>query len=196
MKVKVKICGIRSLHAALVAVTEGADFIGFNFVPTSKRYIKPEAAKKIIDHVKGKVHVVGIFQNAPFEEVNDITRKLNLAFVQLHGNEDNAYINKIAVPVIKSIHEFQPSDTISAEFLLLDRKQQGQGEMVDFNFAKHLTVNKKVFFAGGVTPESVASIIKQVKPFAVDVAGGIETDGKEDLDKVTAFIRNAKGVTI
>lgn len=196
MRVKVKICGIRSLDAALTAVTEGADFIGFNFVSASKRYIKPQAAKKIIDHIKGKVHVVGIFQNAPFEEVNDITRKLNLDFVQLHGNEDNTYINQIAVPVIKSIYEFQPSDTISAEFLLLDRKQQGQGEMVDFNFARNLTVNKKVFFAGGVTPESVASIIKQVKPFAVDVAGGIETDGKEDLNKVTAFIRNAKGVTI
>jgi phosphoribosylanthranilate isomerase len=196
MKVKVKICGIRSLETAEAAIAAGADFIGFNFVPSSKRYIDPEVCQKIIDHIKGKIKIVGVFRDSSFTEVNDIAKRLDLDYVQLHGHEDDSYIKQIELPVIKSLHEAGKRRDIKAEFLLLDRADQGKGKMVELNFAKHLAGRKEIFFAGGLTPDTVASVIAYVKPFAVDVAGGVETNGKEDNEKIKLFIRNAKGAVI
>ncbi len=103
MKTKVKICGIRTLEAAQTAVDAGADFLGFNFVKTSKRYIEPEKALEIIKLIKSKVKTVGVFQDEKAETANEIALLLNLDFVQLHGVENSEYIKSIKVPVIKSI---------------------------------------------------------------------------------------------
>ena len=74
--IKVKICGIKDLETALSSINSGADFLGFNFVRTSKRYITPKDALSIINAIRGKVNVVGVFQNSPLEEVNKITQQL------------------------------------------------------------------------------------------------------------------------
>lgn len=196
MKVHIKICGIRSLEAANAALEEGADFIGFNFVPSSNRYIRPEDARKIIDVVRRKILIVGVFQNMPIDEVNIIARQLDLDYIQLHGNEDDTYMKQIERPIIKSMNVSQKIKTLQQQFLLTDRMRQGQGSMVDFTLASSLAKKRKIFFAGGLTPENVSFVIEKVKPFAVDVAGGIETDGNQDLGKIKGFIRNAKGVTL
>lgn len=192
MIIKIKICGVKTLDAAKVATEEGADFLGFNFVPTSKRYITPADAKEIINIVKGKVKVVGVFKDADIKQVNDVALSLGLDFVQLHGNENNAYINNVSVPVIKVIKADDQIDNLIAAYVLLDRVKQGEGEMVDFKKAANLTAKTKLFYAGGLTPDNVAGIIKKVKPFAVDVASGIETDDKQDINKIRSFIKNAK----
>ncbi|MBU0999794.1 phosphoribosylanthranilate isomerase [Patescibacteria group bacterium] len=194
MKVKVKICGIRCIKAAKVAVGEGADFLGFNFVPTSKRYIDPALAAKIINLVEGRIKIVGIFQNAESVYVNDIASKLGLNFVQLHGNENAEYINQIKVAVIKTINVYNQLQKLNVDYFLLDRVKQGEGKMVDLKKGTQVASKVRLFLAGGLTPDNVAGLIKTVKPFAVDVAGGIETDGKEDLNKIKAFIKNAKEV--
>jgi len=178
MKVKVKICGIKTLDATKTAINAGADFLGFNFVPTSKRYIKPELAKKIIGELKSNVKIVGIFQNAKTDYINKIVKFLELDFVQLHEKK-----------IIQSIKD-------KTVYLLVDRKIQGVGQAPNLAKSKTLAKKSKIFFAGGLNSNNVAEVIKKVRPYAVDVAGGIETNGSQDLEKIKKFIANVKGVII
>lgn len=196
MSVKVKICGIRSLEAAQTAVDAGTDFLGFNFVTTSKRYISPSDAAKIINVVRGKVKIVGIFQDTDIDYVNNLASKLRLDFAQLHGNEDNEYMNRMVTPVIKSINIDDQVNKINADYLIVDRVKRGEGEMTDFRKAFELATNYSIFFAGGLNPDNVADVIRRVHPFGVDAAGGIETNGHQDLEKIKLFIRNAKGASL
>lgn len=192
--IKVKICGIRSIEAAIVAIDEGADFLGFNFVPTSKRYINPFDAAKIINVVKGKVKIVGVFQDADVNHINNLSLSLGLDFVQLHGDENNEYINNVGIPVIKSFKIDSVTVKTKATYVLLDRPDQGKSEMVDFEKAAKLASHSLIFYAGGLNPNNVAEVVRIVKPFAVDVAGGIETNGHQDPEKIKLFIRNVKGM--
>ncbi len=192
MNIKVKICGIRSIEAAKTAVEAGADFLGFNFVPSSKRYIDPILALEIINSIRSQIKTVGIFQNVKITEVNKIASDLKLDYVQLHGNENNEYIDKVGIPVIKSISENDQPDKIKADYLLLDRVKRGEGELVDFDKAAKLALDYSIFYAGGLNPGNVTEVIKRIKPFAVDVAGEIEANGIQDIDKIKLFIKNAK----
>ncbi|MBI3366273.1 phosphoribosylanthranilate isomerase [Candidatus Roizmanbacteria bacterium] len=174
MKTKVKICGIRTLESAQTAIDAGADFLGFNFIPTSKRYIKLELAKKILKQLKKSVKIVGVFQNSKTDFINKIVRYLDLDFIQLHKQR-----------IIKNV-----KNKITYE--LIDRKIQGKGAMVDLNKAGLLTKKSQVFFAGGLNSSNVSEVIKKIKPYAVDVASGIETNGNPDPKKIQLFIQNAK----
>lgn len=197
MIVKVKICGIRTLESAQTAIDAGADFLGFNFVPISKRFISPLLAKKIITKLYGTFKTVGVFQDANLEYVNNITTDLKLDFVQLHGNEDAFFIRNIKAPIIKTIRSSQeiPAD-YKPPFLLLDRLVQGMGKMVNKKDAQKIARNFSLFLAGGLTVENVEKNIKNIMPYAVDVANGIETNGIPDKQKIINFIRKSKGVTI
>ena len=199
MKVKVKICGIRSLSAAKAAIKAGADYIGLNFVPSSKRRVDDKTAQIIAHYAKKRVALVGVFQNASVSQVNKFAKALKLDYVQLHGTENIAYVRQVSAPIIKrvsattSMAKFKKN---SVDFFLLDRKQQGRGSMVDLTEAEKISETSPIFFAGGLTSENVATVVKKVRPFAVDVASGIETNGTEDVIKIKQFIVNAKGVTI
>jgi phosphoribosylanthranilate isomerase len=197
MQVKVKICGIRSVASARVAVDAGADFIGLNFVPSSKRSIDFAVAKEIRATVHGKVTVVGVFQNEKRDVVNELSTRLSLDLVQLHGEEDDTYIRSIKYPVMKAVtaktaHSFANKSCV---FLLLDREKQGTGISVDKEFAKVLAKQypESLFLAGGLDCENVAAMIKFVRPFAVDVASGVETEGREDFIKIQTFIKKCRG---
>lgn len=192
LSVQVKICGIRTFSAAKAAINAGTDFLGFNFVPTSKRYISPKKAKEIIKHIKGKIKIVGVFQDNNISQINEISKTLGLDFVQLHGNENNEYIKKIKFPVIKSIKIDSKIDKINSAYMLLDRNIRGESEMPDLKKAENLAAKFPIFYAGGLTPDNVAAVVRKVQPFAVDVAGGIETDGMQDIKKIKQFIKNAK----
>lgn len=192
MIVKVKICGVRTLEAAQVAIEAGADYLGFNFVPSSRRFIKPEQALEIINKIKGKLKIVGVFQNADIKMVNQLVKQLDLNFVQLHGQESPEYIKHIQSKLIKVINSFNETNSYTVDYFLLDRMKQGEGEMVNVDEAM-LTANKyPIFLAGGLTPENVAGVVKKIQPFGVDVASGVETNGKQDIEKIKAFIISAK----
>jgi phosphoribosylanthranilate isomerase len=200
--VMIKICGIRSDMAARTAIYAGAKFLGFNFVPGSKRRVSPEIAKQIIDQFKAQVKIVGVFQNQDIEEVKEIAETLDLDYVQLHGEEDPAYAQEIGRPIIKVLQlesEFDITQVLKemnkfkTDLFLLDRKKQGKGKLLD---PKHLSIiakEKQIFVAGGLTPENVAEVVRLVRPFGVDVAGGIETNRIEDTEKIKSFIERAKG---
>lgn len=204
MSIQVKICGIRSLMGARAAIYSGAKFLGFNFVPGSKRRISPQFAKQIIDEIKNQIKIVGVFQNQKAEEINKIAEFLNLDFVQLHGDEKETFIEEMERPVIKVLQLDSDFDITSAlkemnnfkaDYFLLDRKKQGQGKMLSIkNLSVLCKVNPKIFIAGGLNPENVAEIVRAAKPFGVDVAAGIETSRAEDPEKIRLFSERARNV--
>lgn len=200
--VNVKICGIRSMESAVAAIEAGADFLGFNFVPTSRRYVTPSFAKQIIDAVRHRVKIVGVFQDADLATINDTIALLDLNFVQLHGKEGPAFCKNITKPVIKAFNlvpEFDYEVVSSAfgeydvAYYMVDREKQGEGKRLEARSVKPLGDMFPLFVGGGLTIENVSEIVANVQPFAVDVASGIETDGKEDIEKIQAFIKRAKG---
>lgn len=202
MAIKVKICGIRTVEAAHEAVTAGADLLGFNFVPASRRYITPEEAKDIVEQLTMNVKIVGVFRDESLEKILRIVDLLKLDFVQLHGKEPagKSELTQYAgvIKVIQSIPGKSPEElleemkTYDVDYYLLDRAIQGEGEMASLRLASFLAKHVRLFLAGGLTPENVAYAVRQSQPFGVDVAGGVETDGEQDLEKIRKFIRNAK----
>jgi phosphoribosylanthranilate isomerase len=171
-------------------------------VPSSKRFIGPGRASEIISLIRDKVKIVGIFQDAEIKYVNEITFRLGLDLVQLHGNESEEYCRKVEAPVIKVfqlpvnfsvINTFGTMSCYSIPLYMVDRKKRGEGGIIDLKKGEELAQRLPLFFSGGLTPENVAGIIQTVNPFAVDVAGGVETDGKQDIHKIAMFIKNAKG---
>ncbi|MEK9176950.1 MAG: phosphoribosylanthranilate isomerase [Patescibacteria group bacterium] len=204
MKILVKICGIRSAHAAKAAQKAGADMLGFNFVPTSNRRVSIEIAREIIDSLpkKGRPKLVGVFQNAPLEKVQLIMKGLGLDMAQLHGRESDAYARALGFPVIKAIgltpdfdpvRVARPLQAYPAKYFLLDRASQGKGKTLDIAHVTKLARHLPVILAGGLAPETIRMAIRgsgRIK--GVDVAGGVETKGKQDLVKIRRFIREAR----
>ena len=202
-KTVVKICGIRSEMAARTAIYAGAKFLGFNFVPGSKRRVTPVLAKQIIDQIGKQVKIVGVFQNEKIEIVNKIATELDFDYVQLHGDETPEYVKEIERPVIKVLQldpDFNITDTLKemnkfdVEYYLLDRKTQGKGKMLNLKNLNIVCKEKKIFVAGGLTPDNVVEVVRAVKPFGVDVASGIESFRVEDPEKIKSFIERVKGV--
>ncbi len=206
MKILVKICGVRTVAAAKAAQKGGADFLGFNFVPTSKRRVSPEEAKRIIASLpkKGRPKLVGVFQDASLSEVRHTMKYVGLGMAQLHGKESVAYARKLKVPVIKAVALSPDFDaeriarTLSgypAKYFLLDRIKRGEGKRLDTDAVAELARHVPVLLAGGLDSKTVARAVRESGFLkGVDVAGGIETRGKQDVKKIRKFIREAKSV--
>jgi phosphoribosylanthranilate isomerase len=201
--VKVKICGITTLRAALAAAHAGADALGFVFAP-SPRQISPQEAKKLIQALSPFTIKVGVFVNSPIKEVKDIASYCNLDFVQLHGSEPPEYCHLLRQRH-KVIKAFQVKNEVSealinaypVDAVLLDTylpaRAGGTGESFNWALAQNLKLAQPLILAGGLTPENVGEAITLVNPFAVDVSSGVETNGKKDLTKIYKFIARAKG---
>jgi phosphoribosylanthranilate isomerase len=205
MNIKVKICGIQDYVEAKFAIAAGSDYLGFIFVKDSKRSVSVDVVKDIIEKVRGKVSIVGVFKNNNLEEVNSLCEELDFDLVQLHGDEDPDYCQKVIRPVIKTFGlkaDFSITNTIKkmkiydVTYYLIDREQPGIGDTLPLSKATEISKTFPLFFAGGLTPENVSNVVKKVKPFAVDVITGVKTDGKFDFEKMKQFVINAKGATL
>ncbi len=208
--VKTKICGITCAQDATWAANLGADFIGLNFYKDSPRKISPQNALEILKEIPPFVSSVGVFVNEDSKNIIKLVKKLNLALVQLHGDETVEYCRQLkeAIPGIKIIKAFRVKDeTILdalrpyleiADYFLLDAYVEdvagGTGAIFNWDLAvKAKELGKPVFLAGGLTPENVQEAMDKVKPFAADVASGIERSPKrKDYDKMKDFITKAK----
>jgi len=192
---KAKICGLKTKENVDLAVTSGADYLGFVFAE-SKRRITPEKAKEITVNVPRKVKKIGVFVSPSYEEVETIIQQANLDMVQIHGA---LMTEKVSVPVIRAIpvnHAVQAalSQEPETEFLLFDAPPQkfvgGNGEVFDWQqLDTSIIKNKKVFIAGGLTAENVLQAKKRFNPYAVDVSSGVETNGVKDPAKIVAFLK-------
>lgn len=205
--VKVKICGITNLGDAATAARLGADMLGFNFCEKSPRFITPNAARGIIREVKASTMNIGVFVDASEDTVVKIAETTGLSGIQLHGNESPDLVSKLKARtnlfVVKALRvgpDFLPET--AAEFetdaILLDAYSPsvygGTGEMFDWEVAKTVKYRtKRLFLAGGLKPGNVADAVSLLRPFAVDVASGVESSpGIKDPERIESFIRIAK----
>jgi phosphoribosylanthranilate isomerase len=198
---KVKICGVRTVADARAAVDSGADFLGLNFHPASPRYVDEDAAASIAAAVSG-VRLVGVFVDAPRADMERLANRLALWGVQLHGDEEPAACRGFRTRTIKAIRARPGEDLAGAaapydtDYLLLDTFVAGQpggtGVALDPARARGLA-SERLFVAGGLRPETVAEAVRLLRPFAVDVASGVESaPGIKDHGKIEDFIRRAK----
>ncbi|HXG93155.1 MAG TPA: phosphoribosylanthranilate isomerase [Blastocatellia bacterium] len=199
-RVRVKICGVRSLEEAKVALDCGADMLGFNFWPQSPRYVAPERASGIIAKLPPVFTPIGVFVNEQADRLLDIASSIGLHAAQLHGDETPEYCAAIdGLKIIKALRvgENFKLDLIkqySVDAVLLDTGLKGSyggtGRVFDWNVAKEATRVAPIILAGGLTVDNVADAITQVKPVAVDVCSGVESEpGRKDFDKLRRFMR-------
>ena len=197
---KIKICGIKTVTDALAAMDAGADLIGFNFYSKSPRYIDVGRCRDIMSVMRKYGHViyVGVFVNAPMEEVRATIETCGLNLAQLHGDESLEVLQSLNGKAFKAfrgspqrIDGFARHD---APAILLDASVKGAyggtGVTADWNGAAELAKHYPLLLAGGLTPENVADAVRQVNPWGVDVASGVEsTPGKKDVMKMRAFVK-------
>ncbi len=198
LRTRLKICGITNEEDAIMVSNLGADAIGFVFAE-SKRKITPEKAKEIIGILPPFIKTVGIFMNAALNEVNKITEYAFIDAVQLHGNENPEYCDKVNRKVIKGIQvtENDTKETLiekmrnySVSAFILD---PGRGSGKTFNWDIARGIDKPLIIAGGLTPDNVRQVIRNLHPYGVDVSTGVEKDyGKKDREKVKRFIEEVK----
>jgi phosphoribosylanthranilate isomerase len=198
--VRVKICGITSVEDARLAAELGAYAIGLNFFRQSPRCISPCTAGKITRQLPPFVAAVGIFVNWGHAPIFALSRALRLTAVQLHGDETPQVVGEIAkkFAVIKAFRLKRGGDLPSfvryraASAFLLDTNRAGQyggtGSTTDWFLARNAAASHRIILAGGLTPENVAEAIRTVRPYAVDVASGVESrPGQKDPGKLRAF---------
>ena len=195
---KVKVCGITEAEDALICAHEGADAIGFVFVPESKRHIEPTKAALISSFISPLVMKIGVFVNRPYREVNRIAEKVGLNAVQLHGEESPEYIRDIKHPVIKSFRiksgfDFGIIGRYSKCGILLDSFSPdafgGTGIQFDTNLVPS-ELRSSVIIAGGVSKENVIEIAEKIKPAGIDLSSSLElSPGRKDPVKVKEFFK-------
>jgi phosphoribosylanthranilate isomerase len=216
MNVRVKICGIQDYDTAKAAVAAGADALGFVFAP-SRRRIAPKTAREIVAALPPFVTTVGIFVNASLEVVEETAAFCGLGVVQLHGDETSAFCKHLRFRVIKAFkvapgakyetgtgyltfseEELKMVNAYDVHAVLFDTyvpgSAGGTGERFDWEFLAGARFRSPVILAGGLTPRNVAGAVASVRPYAVDVSTGVETDGRKDPAKIAEFIRKAKEV--
>lgn len=196
---RVKICGITNRDDAEAAVEAGADALGFNFYRESPRSIRPEVAARIIAELPPFVVPVGVFVNESPRAIERLAREIGLRAVELHGDESPATIALLApLPVIKAFQvgpDFRPMmlRRFTADAFLLDGfragRRGGTGRAFDWSVARVSARYGRVIVAGGLTPQNVERAIAEARPYAVDVASGVErAPGRKNHHAVRAFI--------
>lgn len=200
-----KICGITSIEDALYAVVCGADALGFNFYEKSPRQVAPELVSEVRKALPPFITLVGLMVNPSRQQAADVMAKASPDLFQFHGEETNEFCRSWGIPFIKAVRVGANSantnnsailDEINrypdATGILLDTyvadKVGGTGQRFDWSTVPE-KCDKPVILAGGLNPGNVKAAIETVKPYAVDVSSGVESDpGIKDRDKVKRFI--------
>lgn len=205
---KVKICGLTRLEDARQAIEAGADMIGFNFYPRSRRYIEPANCAGIVKDLgldRSEVQLVGVFVNSPAAEVDRALKECGLDLAQLHGDESTATLQALGgrafkairptslVEAEQSVRSYRPGSPAGGPALLVDAyrpdRYGGTGERADWRLARAVAATAPILLAGGLAPENVAEAMSQVLPWGVDVASGVESaPGRKDRRKMRMFV--------
>jgi phosphoribosylanthranilate isomerase len=195
----VKICGITSEADALLAVSFGADAVGFIFAP-SARQISAQLAGDIAKRLPPEILTVGVFRDEAPQRVVETVQQAGLRAAQLHGHEssqETAWVRARLPLVIKAFpagertisrfHDF------GADYLLIDGDNPGSGEVFDWRLAEGVADPSRLIVSGGLHPGNVAQAVAHLRPYGVDVSTGVESaPGRKDPLKVRDFIANAR----
>ena len=211
LRTRVKICGITRVEDAISAVNAGADAIGLVFYAPSPRALTIAQAQQIVAAIPPFVSVVGLFVNALQTEIESVLSKVRLDILQFHGDESaqdcEQICQQINLPYYKAIRVKADTNLLqceaefkSAKALLLDTYSEtavgGTGQVFDWNLIPN-NLTKPVILAGGLTADNVALAIQQVRPYAVDVSGGVEQNkGIKDATKIAAFMRGVSNADV
>jgi phosphoribosylanthranilate isomerase len=200
MSVVVKICGVRTADDARAAVDAGADLLGLNFVRTSPRYVDPDVARRVAAAVPG-TPLVGVFVDAPRDVVSAIAAHVGLAGLQFHGDEDPTYCRGWTSWTIKALRAdaadvARRAAAYDTTYVLVDSYVAGVagGTGVPLDVALVTGIPPaRLFVAGGLRPDTVEYVVRQLRPHGVDVASGVEqSPGVKDHAKIQEFVRRAK----
>ena len=203
MRTRIKICGITRPQDAAEAVKEGADAIGLVFYPPSPRAVSLQQAAQLVAILPPFITVVGLFVNAHKDEVERVLDTVRIDLLQFHGDETPEECIAFGKPYIKAIRMREGLDLYhersryrSAGALLLDTYSKGipggTGDSFDWGRIP-ANLAESVVLAGGLTPNNVEQAVRTVRPYAVDVSGGVESDkGIKDGARIAAFIRGVR----
>ena len=205
---RVKMCGLFRDEDISYANEVKPDYIGFVFYPKSHRYVSIEKAQSLKARLDPEIKAVGVFVDSDISFIKELVAKNIIDIVQLHGHEDSNYIHELRksidnpdISIIQAIVIKNEADILklpqndfmdnefSADYYLVD---SGMGSGSSFNWDLLKEHNGKIFLAGGLNTENIAKALSTVKPFAVDVSSGIETDRIKDFDKMKKFISLVK----
>ncbi|MCA6062622.1 phosphoribosylanthranilate isomerase [Thalassolituus marinus] len=198
-RTRIKICGLTRAEDAVAAVKAGADAVGLVFYAPSPRAVDIETARAVIEAVPAFVSVTALFVNPEPAEVQKVLDSVRIDLLQFHGDEEDDFCSQFKHPYIKAIRVRQASDVVAscmrfpgALAILLDSYKPGvpggTGETFDWSLVPD-ELPKPIILAGGLTTENLALGISTVKPFAVDVSGGVEASkGIKDHGKITEFV--------
>ena len=199
---KIKLCGLGRKEDILCANELLPDYIGFVFAKGSRRYISPDDAGRLRDLADSRIKAVGVFVDAPEEEIAALVRDGIIDTVQLHGVEDQDYIDRLrrlgVNEVIKAFKvgsraDIETAALTSADHILLD---SGQGGGLAFNWELIGNLRRPYFLAGGLDCENVTDAIATLSPYGVDVSSGIETGGIKDPDKMRRFVMTVRSMML
>ena len=206
----VKVCGITNLDDALAAANAGVDMLGFNFYQGSPRYITPEVARAIVDHLLAddpSLLTVGVYVNESLDTIKKIAAVAGVSALQLHGNEPPEYCKALeayyVIKVFSAGEEFAPETVLEydVQAIMLDaldrEKFGGTGKLSNWAVARETReLFPKLFLAGGLSAENVAEAINQVNPYAVDACSRLESaPGRKDHARVRAVVAAVRAAT-
>lgn len=202
---KIKICGLTSIEDIYIINETKPDYAGFIFVSDSKRKINISLAKEMKSILDKNIKTVGVFVNERIQKIKETADAKVIDIIQLHGNEDNNYIQELKkitnLQIIKALKADknlkENIDSIQTNCVLIDSYNKtgfgGTGET--FNWGLIPKTDKKIFLAGGLNTQNIINAIETVKPYCVDINSGVETNGRKDKQKITEIIQKIKGYT-
>ncbi|MBQ9062347.1 MAG: phosphoribosylanthranilate isomerase [Eubacterium sp.] len=198
---KIKICGLTRPQDIAYVNEARPDFIGFILLfPKSRRNLTPEQAAVLRRELDPAIRAVGVFVDQPAETVLAAAERIGLDVIQLHGQEDAAYIREIqhvsGLPVWKAFRIRTPADLSAAaaspaNAVLLDNGY-GTGEVFDWTLAE--AFQRPFYLAGGLTPENISDAVHTLHPALVDLSSGVETAGCKDRSKIIAAVKAAHAI--
>lgn len=204
---RVKVCGITRAEDALLAASLGAAAVGFIFWPPSPRFVDPYRARPIVRALPPFVAAVGVFVDQPLEYVQGVANLVRLSAVQLHGGEPPESYARLPHRVIKAVSvrsdfSLEEIDAVPpSATLLLDAHDPvlvgGTGRPIDWELAQRVAARRPTILSGGLRPETVATAIQTVRPYAIDVSSGVEArPGVKDPERLRAFFEATRGVPV
>ena len=195
---EVKICGIRRQEDVVMMNECLPEMVGFVFYPPSRRYVSFEEAYKLREGLDDRIRTVGVFVDSDPDTMVEAVDSGIVSAIQLHGNENEAVINGlrdrtdaeiIQAFIIRDEDDIRSANLSVADYVLLDN---GKGTGNSFDWSLIDGMEREYILSGGLTPENVGEAVRMLKPFAVDVSSGVESDGCKDPYKVNAFIDNVR----
>ena len=205
----IKVCGLRIKKDIEYANILKLDYIGFIFAK-SKREVTKEEAVELKKDLYSNIKTVGIFVNRDIEEVVDIATSVDLDVIQLHGDEDRRYIEKIRAKLklkemntelwkavrVKNSESLEGIESLDVDGILLDTYSKeaygGLGETFDWSIVSGLKLDKKIILAGGIDESNVGMAKQIVKPDIIDISSGVETEGFKDYEKMKIFVERGR----